>query len=172
MKLAVLAAIAASFAFAQRPDLFRDATTTATTTLTSPTDSVTTYLALTSSQLTGFTAIKTTMQTSAQPILTQLQTKLEALRTALKATPVNTSTVTSIQNEITALRAQLTKIQTDAQTQMKALLTSDQKLKLAALEAAAALQDEIQGASILGLMGAGPGISGPGFGGPGGRRPF
>jgi Spy/CpxP family protein refolding chaperone len=136
-----------------------------------PTDAVKTYLTLTDSQITGFQAIRQTAQTAAEPIFEQMQTKQQALRTAMNATPVNAATITSLQAEITALRAQLDRIQAGAQAQMAALLSAAQKTKLATLEAAAALRQEVQGAAAIGLVeGGGPGgPGGRGPGGPGGR---
>ncbi|MEP6963327.1 MAG: periplasmic heavy metal sensor [Acidobacteriota bacterium] len=148
------------------------ATSTSTTTATTNPglDALTAYLTLTATQIAGFTAIRQTAATAAAPLQTQLQTKLQALRTALAATPVVAATVTSLQIEIAALRAQLDKIQADARVQMIATLSTDERNKAAALEAAAALREEIQGAAGLGLLTASAG--GPGFGGgPGGRRP-
>lgn len=157
MKIVTLLMITGLFACGETPSA-------TTSTVPAPVDAVTTYLTLTDSQLTGFTAIRQTEQTAAQPIQTQLRSKQEELRSALKATPVNTATVTSLQTEIAALKAQLDKIEADARTQMAALLTSAQKVKLATLEAAAALKEEIQGAEMVGLLSGGPGLLGPGGG--------
>ncbi|MEO8098766.1 MAG: Spy/CpxP family protein refolding chaperone [Acidobacteriota bacterium] len=137
----------------------------ATGTATNPgLDAVKTYLELTDTQITGFQAVRQTAATSATPIQTQLQTKLQALRTALGQTPVDTASVTSLQTEIAALRTQLENVQTNARTQMIALLSAAQKLKLASLEAAAALRDEIQGAAGIGLLAAPAGGGRGGFG--------
>lgn len=133
-----------------------------------PVDAVKTYLTLTDSQITGFQAIRQTAQTAGEPIGEQLRTKQQALRTALNATPVNAATITSLQGEITALRAQLDKIQEGARAQMAALLSAAQKTKLATLEAAATLREEVQGAAAIGLV-AGGGPGGPGGRGKGGR---
>lgn len=160
----------AVFAYAQPPGrMFRDATgATATgTTVVTPTDAVTTYLSLTASQIAGFDAIRTTAQTAATPIETQLRTKMLALRAAMNATPIVAATITSLQAEIATLQAQLDKIQSDARAQMIATLTADQKTKLAVLTAAAAIRNEVQGASMIGLVAGGPGFGG-GRGGPGG----
>jgi Spy/CpxP family protein refolding chaperone len=136
-------------------------------------------LNLSDSQLTGFQAIRQTAQTAAEPIAQQLQTKMQALRAAMNATPVVAATITSLQAEITALRARLDKIQADARAQMVVTLSADQKTKLATLTAAAALREEVQGAAGIGLLEGGPGGFGGrgkgGPGGPGGRgkgRPF
>jgi Spy/CpxP family protein refolding chaperone len=123
---------------------------------------VKTYLSLTDSQITGFDAIRKTAQTAEQPIFDQLRTKEQALRAAMQATPVNATTIASLQTDINNLRAQLAKIESDARAQMTATLGADQKAKLATLTAAAALREQIQGASMLGL------IEGGGRGGPGG----
>lgn len=161
--LAVTAVVAvAMLAFAQPPGRGAGAMKG-----TPPVDAVKTYLALSDSQLTGFQAIRQTAMTAAQPISQQLRTKTQALRTALSETPVNATTITSLQAEITTLRAQLDKIQADARAQMAATLSADQKAKLATLTAAADLREEIQGAAGIGLLEGGPGGPG-GRGGPGG----
>lgn len=134
-----------------------------------PADAVKTYLALTDSQLTGFQAIRATARTASEPIAEQLRTKMQALRTARNANPVDSAAVSALQAEVTALQAQLDKIQADARAQMAALLSADQKAKLATLTAAAALRAEIAGASMLGLLEGGPGFAGRG-GGPGGGK--
>lgn len=167
--IAITGALAAAMlVFAQPPGRgFRGAANG--TAPTPPTDAVKTYLALTDSQLTGFEAVRSTARTAGQPVAEQLRTKMQALRTARNANPVSESTVNALQAEVTALQAQLDKIRTDAQAQTVALLSADQKAKLATLTAAADLREEIAGAGMLGLMdgGRGPG-PGPGFGGRGG----
>jgi len=173
---AVTAVVAVGMlAFAQGPGGrgFRGATATGTAPVP-PVDAVKTYLSLSDSQITGFDAIRKTAMTAAEPIAQQLQTKMQALRTAMNATPVNAATITSLQAEITALRTQLDKFQSDARAQMAATLSADQKAKLATLAAAAALRDQVQGASALGLLAGGPGgPGGRGFGkGKGGPKGF
>lgn len=159
---AAAALLAALCLNAQRPRFANAPGTTTSTTTAPPIDAVKTYLSLTDSQISGFDAIRKTAQTAAQPIIEQLRPKEQALREAMRANPVNATTVASIQTEINTLRTQLDKIQSDAQAQMAATLGTDQKAKLATLTAAAALHEQIQGASMLGL------IDGPGPGGPGG----
>jgi hypothetical protein len=93
---------------------------------------------------------------------------MQALRAARNATPVVAATIDSLQAEVTALRATLDKYQADARAQMAAMLSADQKTKLATLAAAAELREEVQGAAGIGLLEGGPGgARGPG--GPGGR---
>lgn len=175
--LAVTAALAlAVFAYAQPPGRGVRGVTATGTAPTPPVDAVKTYLTLTDSQITGFEAVRTTARTAAEPILTQLQAKRQALRAAMGANPVVAATIAALQTEINTLQAQLDKIQTGARDQMAALLSTEQKAKLATLTAAAALREEIQGASVIGLLeGGGPGFGGgrgkggPGKGGPGGR---
>lgn len=134
------------------------------------TDAATAYLSLTDSQLAGLQAIRQTARTASEPVMQQLDTKRQELRTAMNATPVNATAISTIQAAITALRAQLDRIQESARAQMKALLSTAQVTKLATLAAAAALRDEVQGAMRIGLVeGGGPG--GPGGRGPGGRGP-
>lgn len=173
LKIAVIAlCTAALFAYAQpfgRGGRFASTTSTGTATPPAPVDAVKTYLSLTDSQVTGFQAIRQTAQTAAQPVMDQLRTKHDALRTAMNANPIVPATVSALQAEITALETQLKKFQTDASAQMKALLGADQKTKLATLEAAAALRDQVQGAAMIGLIDGPSGRGGPGFGGPGGR---
>ena len=171
MKLAAIVLAATMVMYAQPPGAGRrGATPAGAPAFTPPTDAVKTYLSLTDSQLSGFDAIRQTARTSAEPIAQQLQTKMQALRAATNATPVNAATITSLQAEITALRAQLDKIQAGARAQMAALLSAAQKTKLATLEAAAALREEVQGAATIGLVDGGPGgPGGRGPGGPGGR---
>lgn len=155
---------------AQRPR-FADGATPAGTTATNPgLDAVKTYLSLTDSQLTGFDAIRKTAQTAEQPLFEQMRTKQQALNAAMRANPVVAATIASLQTDINALQAQIDKIESGARDQMTATLTADQKTKLATLTAAAALNEQIQGASRIGLLArpaGGPGGRG-GPGGPGG----
>lgn len=160
------AVAAAMLIYAQPPGRgFRGAIATGETP-TPPADAVKTYLMLTDSQLAGFEAIRTTARTASQPIAEQLRTKMQALQAARNANPVDATAVSALQAEVTALQAQMEKIQTDARAQATALLSADQKTKLATLAAAAALREEVQGASMLGLLEGGPGFAG-GRGGPG-----
>jgi Spy/CpxP family protein refolding chaperone len=160
---------------AQRPRFADGATATSTAGATTTPPGITavkTYLSLTDSQIAGFDAIRTTAQTAEQPIFEQIRTKQQALNTAMRANPVDATTVASLQTDINTLRAQIDKIDSGARDQMTATLTADQKTKLATLTAAAALSDQIQGASMIGLLArpaggpGGPGGRGKGKGGP------
>jgi Spy/CpxP family protein refolding chaperone len=168
VKLAALVLTATMMMYAQPPGRGARgaAATTTAMTLTPPTDAVKTYLTLTDSQMTGFAAIRQTAMTAGQPLADQIRTKSQALQTALSQTTIDTTLVASLRAAITALQSQIDKIQSDARVQMVALLSAAQKTKLATLEAAAALRNEVQGAAIIGLVDGGQG--GPGFGGPGG----
>jgi len=175
----LMTAFAALFAAlclnAQRPRFADGATATTGTTTNPGLDAVKTYLSLTDSQLTGFAAIRTTAQTAEQPIFEQIRTKQQALNTAMKANPVVAATIAALQTDINTLQAQIDKIEASARDQMTATLTADQKTKLATLTAAAALNQQIQGASQIGLLArpaggpGGPGGPGGGFGGGRGK---
>jgi Spy/CpxP family protein refolding chaperone len=109
------------------------------------------------------------VRAAVDPIIEQLRPKEQALREAMRATPVDATKIAAIQTEINALHTQIEKIESDARAQMAATLSADQKAKLATLTAAAALREQIQGASMLGLLDGGPGGRG-GPGGPGGPK--
>jgi Spy/CpxP family protein refolding chaperone len=154
---------------AQRPRFADGATGTTSTTVAPPIDAAKTYLGLTDSQITGFDAIRQTARTAADPIIEQLRPKEQALREAMRATPVDATKIAAIQTEINALHTQLEKIESDSRAQMVATLSAAQKAKFANLEAAVALREQVQGASMLGLLEGGPGGRG-GPGGPGGGK--
>ena len=115
-------------------------------------DNIKTYLTLTDSQLTAIEAIRTSARTANQQTLTDLRTKETALQTLLKSTNPDPAAVGKLMVDIQALRATLHTANTSLTDQAVALLTPDQKTKLATLAAAAALQPQIREASMLLLL--------------------
>ncbi|MEO8660303.1 MAG: Spy/CpxP family protein refolding chaperone [Bryobacteraceae bacterium] len=129
-------------------------------------DNIKTYLTLTDSQLTAIEAIRTSARTANQQTMTDLRTKETALQALLKSSNPDPAAVGKLMVDIQALRATMHTANTSLTDQAVALLTPDQKTKLASLAAAAALQPQIHEASMLLLLT--PPAHGAGEMGPGG----
>jgi Spy/CpxP family protein refolding chaperone len=143
-----------------------------TTTSASPTDTLKTYLSLTDAQVTALQQLRKQERQDLSATFQDLGAKQRALRDAI-ASSKDAATIGQLQLDIETLRKKIQDTQTSYQAQAVNGLTADQKVKLQALQAAAALQPTIRQAGALNLLtppaGAGPG--GPGGAGPrfGGR---
>jgi Spy/CpxP family protein refolding chaperone len=130
------------------------------------------YLGLSETQVTQLTDLRKSLPDIAKPIAEQIRTKNEALREEMQKTNPNPATVGQLMVDMKALREQIRAEHVKINDQAKALLTEDQKSKLAQLEAAAKLLPAFRQAIGLGLLdgpaGAGP-AEGPGMGLMGGR---
>lgn len=134
-------------------------------------DSLKTYLTLTDAQVTSLTQLQTQRRTEMQTLANTTRQKHEALRAELAKSAPDGATLGRLMLEIKASRSQGDAIATRFRTQSAAVLTAPQKTRLAALEEAAKLRDEIHEAVGAGLLA--PPAEGPaGMGGPFGLREF
>ncbi len=143
----VLTAVA-TFAFAQGPEgmgWFAEAGAP-------PIDELKAYLGLTDTQITALQTIRQQQRDSMQQARTDLRTKEKALGDLLNSTSPDPTAVGRAVLEIQTLRQSLRKNDTSLQDQARAILNDAQKTKLATLEAAAGLRDEIQQATMLHLL--------------------
>jgi Spy/CpxP family protein refolding chaperone len=115
-------------------------------------DAVKTYLGLTDAQVTSIEAIRTSNRSAREAIFTQMRTDQKALRTALQGGNSDASTLGGYLTDIEAQKKKLTDLNASERAQALAILTDAQKVKVAALQAAAELQPTIHQASFLGLL--------------------
>ncbi|MBE7544384.1 MAG: periplasmic heavy metal sensor [Bryobacteraceae bacterium] len=128
------------------------------------------YLGLSEAQVTQLTDLRKSLPDVVKPIAEQIRTKNQALREEMQKTNPNPATVGQLMVDMKALREQIRAEHVKINDQAKALLTEDQKSKLAALEAAAKLLPAFRQAIGLGLLDAPAGAGdGPGMGLMGGR---
>ncbi len=135
-----------------------------------------TYLALTDAQVTSLQELNHSARVAGQAVQTDLRTKHQALNAAIRGGATDPTAVSALAQAVQAGEAKMLAIRQDYQTQAVGMLTADQKVKLAALSAAAALTPHIREAEMLNLItppaGEGPGGGfRRGFGGPGGPAP-
>lgn len=137
-------------------------------------DEVKTYLSLTDAQVTSIEAVRTSNRSAREAIFTQIRTDQKALRTALNNGSSDASALGGYLTDIETQKKKLKDLNDSERTQALAILTDAQKVKLAALQAAAELQPTVREASFLGLLtppakgGDLMPFGGPGGGGPGG----
>jgi len=131
-----------------------------------PIDAVKAYLSLTDSQLASLATIRQNEMKAIQSIMQDIATKEKALHDTLDKGTTDALAVGKQVLDIDALHKKADQAHTDAQAQAAAVLTAAQKTKLAALDAASKLRQEVQQAVMLDLL-APPQGGGPG--GPGGR---
>ena len=142
-------------------------------------DSLKTYLTLTDAQVASLTQLQTQRRTEMQTLMTATRQKHQALQTEMAKSAPDGATLGRLMLDIKASRTQAETIAARFRTQSAAVLTTQQKTKLAALDEAAKLRDEIREAAAAGLLappadGAGGRIGlrefgGRGPGGPHGR---
>ena len=135
-------------------------------------DSLKTYLSLTDAQITSLTQLQTQRRTEMQTLMTTLRQKNTAIQTELAKAAPDGATLGRLMLDLKATRTQATTIATRYRTQATAVLTAPQKTKIAALEEAAKLRDEIHEAAAAGLLAPPDNAAGAGFrefGGGGGR---
>jgi Spy/CpxP family protein refolding chaperone len=169
LRMMPLAAVLAATLLAQTPG--------GTTTPVSPADTLKTYLSLTDAQVTALQQLRKQERQDLSATFQDLAAKQRALRDAVTSSK-DAATIGQLQLDIEGLRKKIQDTQTSYQAQAVNSLTADQKTKLQALQAAAALQPAIRQAGALNLLappaGAGPGGAGAGprFGamGRGGAR--
>ena len=135
-------------------------------------DQVKAYLALTDAQVTQLQQIQQDEFTANRSIRQQIGEKEDALKTALAGTSPTATELGNLLVDIKNLRAQISQNRDKYRTQALALLNDAQKPKLAALQAAAALQPTIRQATMLNLIAPPAGDSAEPFGGGPGPMPM
>jgi Spy/CpxP family protein refolding chaperone len=124
------------------------------------------YLGLTDDQMTSFQALRKQMREKTAALNEQTRANRKALTAQLAASSASASAVGQLQIDIQKAEQALREARAETRVQALALLTVDQKTKLAVLEAAQKLRTEVEQAVGLDLL-SGAGAGGPG---PGGRR--
>jgi len=171
LRMMPLAAVLAATLVAQTPG-------GTTTPPAPPTDTLKTYLSLTDAQVTALQQLRKQERQDLSATFQDLGAKQRALRDALTSSK-DAATIGQLQLDIESLRKKIQDTHTSYQAQAVNSLSGDQKTKLQALQAAAALLPAIRQAGALNLLtppaGAGPGGAargGPRFGamGRGGAR--
>jgi len=150
--------LAASAMFAQGPGGFRMHRMSAQ----AKTTEVQTYLNLTDAQIASLRQLRQSEMTALKPIFEQIRPLHESLRTQEQSGGADAAAVGKLVLSIQSLEQQAAPIRSSFQQQALALLTADQKTKLAALESAAALMPAIHEAAALNLLTPPKGSEGPG----------
>jgi|SRR5579871_4715176 len=136
------------------------------------TTDVQSYLSLTDAQIASLQQLKQSEMAALKPIFQQIGPLRQSLHTQEQSGSADAATVGKLVLSIQSLEQQAAPIRASFQQQATAVLTADQKTKLAALQSAAALMPAIHEATGLNLLtppkGEGPGGFGP-EGMPGGR---
>ena len=121
-----------------------------------------TYLSLTDAQVTSLQQLRQSEMTALKPIFEQIGPLRQSLRTQEQSSGADATAVGKLVLSIQALEQQMTPIRSSFQQQALAVLTPEQKTKLAGLESAAALMPAIHQAAGLNLLTPPAGAEGPG----------
>ena len=140
-------ALAATAVFAQGPGGFRGHSMAA-----QKTTEVQSYLNLTDAQISSLQTLRQSERTALKPIMDQVGPLRESLHTQTQSTTADATAVGKTMLSIQALEQQAAPIRASFQQQALAVLTADQKTKLAALQSAAALMPAIHEATSLNLL--------------------
>jgi Spy/CpxP family protein refolding chaperone len=155
-------ALAASALFAQPPGgprMHRMAAQAKTT-------EVQTYLNLTDAQISTLQQLRQSEMAALKPIFQQIGPLRQSLRTQEQNSSADATAIGKLVLNIQNLAKQAAPIRASFQQQGLAVLTADQKTKLAALESAAALLPTIHEAAALNLLTLPKRSEGPGGFGP------
>lgn len=151
--------------FAQGPPPRRHAMTAEKTT------AVQSYLNLTDAQISSLQQLRQSEMAALKPIFQQIGPLRQSLRTEEQASGADATAIGKLVLSIQTLEQQAAPIRSSYQQQALAVLTADQKTKLAALQSAAALMPAIHEALGLNLLTPPAGSEGgPGGFGPEGMR--
>jgi len=126
------------------------------------TTDVQSYLGLTDAQISTLTQLRQSEMAALKPIFQQIGPLRQSLRTQGQSGSADATAVGKLVLSIQSLEQQATPIRASFQQQATAVLTADQKTKLAALESAAALMPAIHEATGLNLLTPPKGSEGPG----------
>ncbi|MEO7142581.1 MAG: Spy/CpxP family protein refolding chaperone [Bryobacteraceae bacterium] len=122
------------------------------------------YLALTDAQVQSLHQLRLDERQAVSPLMQQMMQKQQNLNTQ-EAAGASAAAVGQLVLDLQAIRTSISTTASNYRTQAVNLLTADQRTKLQALEAAAALRPAIAEASGLGLLTQSQ--PGPAGGGPG-----
>jgi Spy/CpxP family protein refolding chaperone len=147
--------LSATAMFAQGPGGFHGHNMPAKTT------EVQSYLNLTDAQISSLQQLHQSEMAALKPIFQQIAPLHESLRTQTQS-GADATAVGKLVLNIQSLEQQAAPIRSSFQQQALAVLTADQKTKLAALESAAALMPTIHEATALNLLARPKGPEGPG----------
>ncbi|MCS7315230.1 MAG: hypothetical protein RMI94_04810 [Bryobacterales bacterium] len=141
------------------------------------TDALKSYLGLQDSQIESLRQLRQQQTQAIQSLVAELAARQRALREQLDRGVTDTAALGRALLEIEGLRKRLTEVENAARNQALAILSSDQRAKLDALEQARKLEAAVRQAIALGLLAPptiepwpGPGVrgfgpeAGPGFG--------
>ena len=154
--------LAATAMFAQAPGGFRMHRMSAP----AKTTEVQSYLNLTDAQISSLQQLRQSEMAALKPIFQQIGPLHETLRAQEQSGSADATAVGKLVLGIHSLEQQAAPIRSSFQQQALAVLTADQKTKLAALESAAALMPAIHEATALNLLTPPKGAEGPGGFGP------
>jgi Spy/CpxP family protein refolding chaperone len=127
------------------------------------------YLNLTDAQVTSLQQLRQAEMTALKPIFQQIAPLRDSLRTQTQSGSADAAAIGKLVLNIQALEQQISTTRSSYHDQALALLTAEQKTKLAALQSAADLMPTIHQAMGLNLLNSpkgGPGGMGPGAMGP------
>jgi Spy/CpxP family protein refolding chaperone len=126
------------------------------------TNEVQSYLSLTDAQISSLQQLRTAEAAALKPIYQQSGPLRQSLRTQEQGSSADAAEVGKLVLSIRSLEAQAAPIRASYQQQALAVLSADQKTKLAALQSAAALMPAIHEATALNLLTQprGPGSAG------------
>jgi Spy/CpxP family protein refolding chaperone len=126
------------------------------------------YLNLTDAQVQSLQQLRQSEMTALKPVMDQIGPLRQSLQTQLQSGSADAAALGKLMLSIQTLEQQATTTRNSFHDQALALLTADQKTKLAALQSAADLMPTIHEAMGLNLLSPPQGLEGaPGFGGPG-----
>ena len=140
--------LAATAMFAQGPGGLRMHPRSAS----AKTTAVQSYLNLTDAQISSLQQLRQSEMAALKPIFRQIGPLHESLRTQSQSSSADATAVGKLVLSIQSLEQQAAPIRASYQQQALAVLTADQKTKLAALESAAALMPTIREAAALHLL--------------------
>ena len=134
------------------------------------TDQVQAFLELTDQQIKELSAVRSSFLEAAQPLMQQIREKLQAMRDA-REQGASSAVLEQAQAELADLQTQEKSLRSQYRVQALAILTDQQKTKLALLQQALDLMPIAGQAAGLNLLDGPPGVpGGPGgasMGGPG-----
>jgi len=135
------------------------------------TDEVQAFLSLSDQQVKDLSAVRNTFRDAARPLMQQIGEKMRALRDAREQDP-NSALVTQLRADLADLQKQEQTLRAQYRSQAQAILTEQQKSKLAALQQALELMPVARQAAGLNLLDAPQDFpGGPGGAWMGGPRP-
>jgi Spy/CpxP family protein refolding chaperone len=116
------------------------------------TDQVQSYLNLTDTQIQALKQLHESEMAAIKPIMQQMAPLHQSLRAQVQSGSADAATAGKLVLNVQSLQQQITATHASFRAQSIAVLTADQKTKLAALESAAALMPTIHQAMSLNLL--------------------